>query len=212
MEHTFTNIYNNNLWSMNQSESRSGLGSTNEYTANIQSKLVNFIRANNVSNVLDTSCGDWNWMKHIKDIYSNKCAYTGIDIVEKIVNDNISKFSNGYINFIHSDFLSYLKQQDDNSIDLILCRHTLEHLPEQYNLEFLKEAKRVCKYLFVTSYISETKYNSNISSNDISPYRPILLNKHPYNVYDEFLLETFYDGPNTEIHPEMSMNIYKFIK
>ena len=149
-------------------------------------------------------------MKHIKNIYSNKCTYTGIDIVEKIVDDNTSKFSNDYINFIHSDFLSYLKQQDDNSIDLILCRQTLQHLPEHYNLEFLKEAKRVCKYLFVTSDVSKTITNNDISSDDISPYRPILLNKHPYNMYDEFLLEIFYDGPNTKMIPQMGMNIYKF--
>ena len=44
MQRTFDNIYNNNVWNMGQNESKSGLGSTTEYTDNIKKALVHFTK------------------------------------------------------------------------------------------------------------------------------------------------------------------------
>jgi ubiquinone/menaquinone biosynthesis C-methylase UbiE len=65
----------------------------------------------------------------------------------------------------------------DKSFDLILCRHTLEHLPTEYNIEFLKECKRVCKYLFVTGYNKLDITNRQVPN---TIYRPINLKLSPY--------------------------------
>jgi len=205
LENIFDNIYKNNIWNMGQNESKSGLGSTDEYTINIRNKLINFIKEKQINKLLDTSCGDWNWMKNIKNDIPN---YLGLDIVKDIVDKNNELYSNNNIKFIHTDFLSYIKTQKDKSIDLILCRHTLEHLPTEYNIEFLKECKRVCKYLFVTGYNNLSKTNSELPD---SIYRPINLKLPPYSdILCSYYNFEFYDGPDFKFFPELIMNVYYF--
>lgn len=206
LEECFTDIYKYDIWNMGQSESKSGLGSTLDFTENIRSTLINFIDNNSIRTMLDTSCGDWNWMRLIKD---KLCNYTGIDIVKDIVTTNNTSYANDHIQFIHDDFLHFIKNQPNNSYDLILCRHTLEHLPTEYNLEFINECKRVCKFLFVTTYNRDIS-NRNLEPNTSSPYRPINLKKVPYSVLEPYYYSQFYDGSASIYHSEMYMNIYNF--
>ena len=206
IELMFSNIYTNDLWNMGQNESKSGLGSTINYAKNISKKIVDFIKEKQINNLLDTSCGDWNWMKYIKN---DLCNYTGIDIVKHIIDNNNKLYSTDNIKFIHSDFLTFIKNQPDQSIDLILCRHTLEHLPTEYNITFFKECKRVCKYLFVTGYNEYDKCNIELKG----IYRPINLKSTPYyEILNPFYDSEFYDGPSDIFLKEMIMNIYNFTR
>lgn len=201
----FTDIYENNGWFMGQNESKSGLGSTFNYTENIRKELINFIKEKSINNMLDTSCGDWNWMKTIQN---DLCYYTGLDIVKKIVEDNNLYFANEKTRFINIDFLSYIKSLPNKSLDLIFCRHTLEHLPSKYNIEFLNECKRVCKYLFVTGYNDLNKYNIELIN---ATYRPINLELEPYSIIlSNYYINKIYDGPITYYAPEAYMYIYDF--
>jgi ubiquinone/menaquinone biosynthesis C-methylase UbiE len=205
MEGIFVDIYKNDKWNMGQNESKSGLGSTSDFTQNIKNTLISFIDKKSIHSLLDTSCGDWAWMKTIQNSLPN---YTGLDIVKDIVDKNTQLYSNNNIKFVHSDFLTYIKNQNDKSIDLILCRHTLEHLPTEYNLDFLNECKRVCKYLFVTGYNNIDIKNTHLSD---SIYRPINLKHPPYsNILNSFYESEFYDGPTDGSAREMVMNIYNF--
>uniref|UniRef100_A0A6C0KPE1 Uncharacterized protein n=1 Tax=viral metagenome TaxID=1070528 RepID=A0A6C0KPE1_9ZZZZ len=54
LEQIFTNIYVQNNWRMGQDESRSGFGSTKDYTKNIRNKLVEFIKDKSINSILDT--------------------------------------------------------------------------------------------------------------------------------------------------------------
>jgi ubiquinone/menaquinone biosynthesis C-methylase UbiE len=202
----FKDIYEKNKWGMGQSESKSGLGSTIKFTENIRKVIVDFIRENQINTMLDTSCGDWNWMKTIQN---ELCDYTGIDVVEQIIKTNNENYSSTKIKFINSDFLSFIKNiPKHQSYDLIFCRHTLEHLPTEYNIEFLNECKRVCKYLFVTGYKDINRKNTQLPENI---YRPINLELEPYfNILEQHYYDKFYDGAHEPHTPETYMYIYKF--
>ena len=155
--------------------------------------------------MLETSCGDWNWMKLIQD---QLCDYTGIDVVNKIIENNSNNFSNDKTRFIHSDFLTYIKNLPDKSHDLIFCRHTLEHLPTEYIIAFLKECKRVSKYLLVTGYNDINKRNIQLID---STYRPINLEFQPYSsILTEYNISKLYDGPLSDFKPERFIYLYSF--
>jgi ubiquinone/menaquinone biosynthesis C-methylase UbiE len=204
IQNYFENIYQNNKWHMGQTESKSGLGSILSFTENIRIKLIEIIKEKNINNMLDTSCGDWNWMKMIKD---DLCNYTGLDVVKYLINNHNKTFSNDKIRFIHSDCLTFIKNQPDKSFDLILCRHTLEHLPTSYNIEFLIECKRVCRYLLVTNYNNINKRNCEL----ITDYRPLNLKLEPYvDLLKDCYDREIYDGFSSVYNPECYINLYNF--
>ena len=200
----FEEIYGNNTWNMGQNETSSGLGSTLGYTTSIRKSLVEIIKQKNIKNMIDTSCGEWNWQKQIKD---ELCDYTGIDIVEKVIDRNNTLYKNEKTKFIQHDMLSYIKTQTDTSVDLIMCRHTLEHLPTDYNLDFIKECSRVCKYLLITT--KKFSYNKELA--DGESYRPVNLETEPYaNFLKKYHNMDIYDGPDSYNDPETYIMLYKF--
>ena len=206
LQNIFDNIYKNDIWNMGQNESKSGLGSSNEYTINIRNKLIDFIKDKSINKLLDTSCGDWNWMKYIKNNLPN---YIGLDIVKDIVDKNNELYSNNNIKFIHTDFLSYIKILEDKSIDLILCRHTLEHLPTEYSIEVVREIRRVSKRALITSNTHQG--NSSIQPNG-SNARVINLEKDEYHTIlgDAFSKHWDSIGEQPVSNPNTNLNLYEF--
>ena len=196
---------------MGQSDSKSGLGSSNDFTKHIRMTLLEVIKRYNIKNMIDTSCGDLYWMKTILPFIG--CDYLGLDIVKSIIetNRNTTKSinSNHTIEFKHAPFLEYLETLPDRSVDLILCRHTCEHLPTEYILKFIQEAKRVSKYLLLTTH-KHAAANRDVELTQ-TPYRPINLNLPPYsNLLDSYQINSFYDGPQSHVRSEMYINMYQF--
>lgn len=208
IESIFTKIYDEDLWSMGQKDSKSGLGSSFLYTKNIKNIILDINKKNTIKTMIDTSCGDWFWMKDIAPELN--CIYTGLDVVKNIIDINKIKYTNSNIQFVHIDFLSYLKLLPNNSVDLILCRHTCEHLPTEYILDFINEAKRVSKYLLLTTH-KNAKANISLIET-ITPYRPININLEPYSlILNKYQIDSFYDGPTDKYCSEMYINLYAFI-
>jgi hypothetical protein len=198
----FTNTYKNDLWRMDNGESKSGLGSSLSYTVNFRRELLEIIEKYNLIKIFDCSCGDWNWMKTIKESLP---YYIGNDIVEELVHNNTLKYGSDKIHFVCNDMLSQLKTYTDNELDLVICRHTLEHLPTDYSIEVLIEIKRVSKYSIITSTKYYDKENIDIEM-DGHTYRPINLNKEPYyNVIDKPVY-AFLDTVGDKIEVTDSLN------
>jgi len=208
MSNVFNDIYIRNMWNMGQNDSKSGLGSSIVYTVHIQNILREVVNRFSIRSMIDTSCGDWFWMKKVRT--DLKCSYLGIDIVPDIVRENLKLYGTENTHFLNSDVLSYLKTIPDKSVDLILCRHTLEHLPSEYNVDFMKECKRVCSYLLLTTHTESENRELNGTQ---TPYRPINLSLPPYvDVIGSSFTNSFYDGPTTHNCPEMFINLYTFCK
>lgn len=154
----YNTFYIRGMWGNMGGGSKSGLGSSVEYAESYVENLVNIIEKYNIKNIFDCSCGDWFWMQHIKDKFYN---YIGNDITEQLIFDNIEKFQSDNINFVCNDMLSQMKTYEDDHFDLIICRQTLEHLPTEYNMQSIKEMKRISKYALITSSV-QPNVKSNI--------------------------------------------------
>lgn len=144
LKEAFTNTYKSNKWG--SSESFSGPGSEVTFSKSFSENLIRIIEKYEIKSIFDTSCGDWNWMKEIKDKLPN---YVGNDIVEELIEENRKKYGAENIKFVCGDLVESL--QSNGKVDLVVCRHTLEHLSNDYVIHFLSEVKNYTNYLLVTS-------------------------------------------------------------
>jgi hypothetical protein len=80
MKELYTNIYKKNRW--RNSESVSGTGSSFAQTKTLIQELPSIINQLQIKKMIDTPCGDFNWMK---EIYKNTELYIGIDFVDEII-------------------------------------------------------------------------------------------------------------------------------
>lgn len=212
----FENTYVNFGWHMGHGESRSGTGSSLEYSQNFSENLVKFINEYNIKSIFDCSCGDWNWMRHISHNFG---YYIGNDASDSAIKINSEKFGTDKIKFVCNDAVSQMKTYEDKKFDLVICRHTLEHLPTEYNLLLLSEMKRIGKFGIVTS----GNYNIGEESKDINMdgylARNINLHIEPYvSILNDPILK-FSDTTISNVIPEDFIskeslgcfgNIYKF--
>jgi ubiquinone/menaquinone biosynthesis C-methylase UbiE len=196
MKEKFTNTFINDRWYMGSGESKSGLGSSLEYTNNFRENLLRIFKDYSIKNCFDCSCGDWNWMKEIKNELP---IYVGNDIVTPLVEQNNVKYKSENISFVSNDMLSQLKLYGDDYFDLILCRHTLEHLNNEYIINVIQEIKRVSKYAIITSS-NNSQINKNINVDGFSS-RGVNLDVTPYLELLGKPIERFYDskGENKEV-------------
>ena len=74
--------------------------------------------------VLDSSCGDMNWMPGFLRARPGDVLYTGLDIVAANIEAHRKRFRNESWVFRQHDLVT----DAVTSHDLVLCRHTLFHL------------------------------------------------------------------------------------
>jgi hypothetical protein len=191
MKEQFVHTYKKNKWG---GISKSGPGSSLELTVHIRKYLIELMKKHNIKNIFDCSCGDWYWMKEIKDSLP---IYLGNDIVDELVNNNNHLYRNEKISFISGDMLSTLKSLEDKSFDFIICRHTFEHLPTDYNVSVVNEIYRVGKMALITS--NKNVGNSEVDFNGVLA-RGINLNSEPY-----FSIL----GNNTDVYDGNNFYIFK---
>lgn len=216
MKSKFTETFMLNKWHMGQEETRSGLGSTLFYSKNFSNNLVEIIKKFEIKKIFDCSYGDWNWMRYVSANFEH---YIGNDIVEEIVEANKKAYGSEKINFICRDMLSSLKELEYKEFDIVICRHTFEHLPNYYILDVIREISRVSKYALLTSTIpgdSNVNVNTDIYVDGFS-YRCINLLDHPFK---KFLGNCFFsfidiDGVNVSTEdvgsrPATYGNLYRF--
>ena len=119
-EDRFTAIYKQNQWK--NEESRSGEGSTLEYTRNIRQEIPLLIERYGFKTILDAPCGDYHWFQHIQRAQDTQ--YIGADIVEPLIAANQENFANANTRFFHLDIIT----RKLPNADLWLCRDCLFHL------------------------------------------------------------------------------------
>jgi hypothetical protein len=120
----FKRIYDGNFWK--NKETRSGCGSTLEYTRTLRLLLPALIRKLGVKVMLDAGCGDFNWMQAV-DLRG--VEYHGWDVVDDLIRSNIEKYGSPERRFSVMDITSPEPYPPiwPPALDLILCRAVLFH-------------------------------------------------------------------------------------
>jgi Capsular polysaccharide synthesis protein/Glycosyl transferase family 2 len=169
MQRIFERIIENNL--KVGDESVSGPGSCLAQTTEIRRRLPFLIADLKIRSFLDTPCGDFNWMKHVR---LGTEQYIGGDIVPTLVEQNQRIFGDSERRFIHLDITrDYLPQ-----VDLIFCRDCLVHFPLTEIANALTNFKRSqSKYLLTTTFTGQRE-NTEITTGE---WRPLNLQLSPFN-------------------------------
>ena len=176
----FNSIYKSNHWNKskkfdsNQSYSGPGSVANSIQTNNLILELQKFFKENDIKNILDAPCGDCAW---IKKIFETDINYTGIDIVEDLINQNKLTFnSNLNIKFYCEDLTEY---KNFDNYDFILLRDFFIHLPLKMINKILKNLKNSnCRFFAFNNYES-ANINKEIS---IGQHRKINILKDPFNL------------------------------
>lgn len=122
----FTEIYAKRKWG---NEGRgSGPGSNKINAASTRRTLESVVSKYNIESMIDAPCGAMDWTEEfLRDTISinNRFRYLGIDVVESVIEDNVSRISIENCRFVAADLS---RMVPDSGYDLILCRDTLQHL------------------------------------------------------------------------------------
>jgi hypothetical protein len=143
--YTFTNIYKKGIWNDNNpSIPLSGPGSSVSATVDISKGLTAFIYEKNCKSVLDLGCGDLTWIKNTDFFKDSNIDYTGVDIVEMIINNH--KKEHITRNFICSNIITFSKKAS-----LVIIRDVIFHLKIVDILELFNNIKSTFEYIAITS-------------------------------------------------------------
>ena len=212
MNKIFTNIYEKSIWgnrNINEYNGSSGEGSDINYNKDTYIPfLQNFIKDNNIKNIVDLGCGDFVCGPLIYDKIDIK--YTGYDAYKKIIKYN-SNLNKEKYNFIHLDF--YTKKEDIISADLCIIKDVLQHwsLKYIYNfMDYLIDNKKF-KYILLINCCNQKQDNTDI---EIGQFRDLSCNYLPLKKYKPIKLYNFNTKEISMIDRDNSinMNVLKLLK
>ena len=135
----FDRIYSTNWWK--NPETRSGKGSTLEFTKPLRVALPPLLRRLKVHVMLDAGCGDFNWMKEVK---LGRIEYHGWDVVDNMIQENRRRYFSPRRIFATRNVCEKgitLMDEWPNGLDLIFCRCCLYHLSNDCIAQALENFK-----------------------------------------------------------------------
>jgi hypothetical protein len=189
----FSHYYRNNSWGGD--ESRSGHGSSMQYTENVRAQLPGIWERYAVKTMLDAPCGDFNWMRSVQR--EGRVRYIGGDIVEELVARNQSLYTDASTEFRKIDVTA----DPLPSADLWMCRDCLFHFSDRDLYRALGNfLKSDIKYL-LTSTHPNSRANFDIFTGD---FRFLILEKPPFN----FPKASFYFDDWIEGFPVRQMGLW----
>jgi 2-polyprenyl-3-methyl-5-hydroxy-6-metoxy-1,4-benzoquinol methylase len=179
----FTMIYDANVWG--KDGEGSGSGSTLKQTATTRILMELLIYRHNVVRLLDAPCGSAHWWPPLLSRLRNfhpSFSYTGIDVVESVIENNRKKFSE--LGFPQATFYSADLSHaalPKGEFDMVLCRDALQHLPLLTAIDVISNIARASpKAAAFGSYIeNREKGNRDIKVGD---YYLINLMLSPFNM------------------------------
>lgn len=172
----FSGIYRTNGFL--GTESLSGAGSTLFQTRIIRRELPKLLRQLQIKSILDIPCGDFNWMQHIdlEDV-----EYIGSDVVLPLIECNRQKFETDSKRFITLDLIVGPLP----TVDLVLCRDCLVHLPFVDGLSAIETIRKSTSKWFLSTTFTRDSPNEELDSKG---WRALNLTLAPFNLPEPAVL------------------------
>jgi len=176
----FTEIYENGVWN-NKDESipLSGPGSTRESSKNIARLLEEFVYNNDIKSVVDLGCGDLTYMRHTKFFNDNEIQYTGIDIVDSVLDMHSKNFKN------KSFYKKDITKDPLPIAELVIIKDVIFHLHIDSVIRLFENIRDKYQYIAITSCLN--KRNSDVF--DQWHFSERNLNISPFNICSNHLHE-----------------------
>lgn len=169
----FTNIFTQNRWGSD--ESVSGRGSEMVQTVEVRAVLASVLSRHAISSMVDAPCGDFNWMRHVMADFPD-VAYTGIDIVEPIIQKLQGEYAgNDRLTFESRDITT----DPLPKADLIISRDCLVHLSLEDGVKALANFKRSGSRLLLATQYPAIETNVDTENGH---WRPINMERPPYTL------------------------------
>ena len=140
--------------------------------------MNDFVYINNCTSVLDLGCGDLTWISNTRLFNDNSIKYTGIDIVESLIDNNSRRYPEK--SFFCKDIT---KNSDFEFASLIIIRDVIFHLKNDEVLSIFDNIKNKFKFLLITS--CKNKINTNIF--DRWRFSEKNINNAPFNKSFDFI-------------------------
>lgn len=165
----FESIYDQNEWGAG-----SGEGSLPENTLEYREFLAKFLKDYEIDSVLDLGCGDW----QIASLVSwDGVDYTGIDVVQGLVDRNTKEFGSKNVKFIQGDIANcYLP-----SADVIIIKDVLQHWPTKVVKKFLPKLRNFKYALIINDNYPDETLNGD-PKEDYGHFRPVALLEKPFSL------------------------------
>ena len=206
-EEVFNEVYDINDWS--SEESKSGVGSTLEFTKNARKILPGLFKRHGIERILDVACGDFNWMKKVANSKEVK-YYKGIDIVQRIIDSNNKRYKKeNKIEFEYGDITKNFDNKE--KFDAIIAKDVLVHFPDEFVIKAIEDFKKSgVKYLILTHFY-QIRENRNIGV--FGQWRPINFTIPPFNFENPIEMiretETYKYGENKIIMRDKTLSLWK---
>lgn len=176
----FTQIYETGEWDRdsstgnqkNDAKETSGTGSSIDNALIYVEYLKDFFKKKQIKSVVDLGCGDWQISRHIdwKGI-----EYSGVDVVEYIIERNKKLYGAKNITFIKADGTEFSLPK----ADVLICKDVLQHLTFKDILSFITQLKKY-KYCIIVNDVDPTTLTCENVDMPRGYYRPIDLTKAPF--------------------------------
>jgi hypothetical protein len=211
----FSIIYEVNAWGGEKGEFYSGSGSHNEQTAGYAKAVYDFILENDIHEIIEIGCGDFNVTNKILTLLDEThydFQYTGYDVVKPLIKRNISSYASSKINFVCKDSCTGILKAGD----LLIIRQVLQHLSNRSIKQIVNKFKNY-KYIVVSEQQIADKYEEMISPNTdketnqktrIETNSAVYLDQEPFNCKMGALI---FSIPIPETSYEFATNINTYL-
>ena len=196
----FGRMYTRNSWG--NIESVSGGGSDLEQTRAIRREIPSVAETLGIRTMLDAPCGDYNWMQRVRLALDE---YIGADVVPELIEENARRYGSATRRFVVLDIC----HDELPTVDLILCRDCLVHLPLQLAAEAVRNfARSGSRYLLATTYPGIVARNKPllITGN----WRPLDLTLPPFSLPEPLRLINE-ECTESDDFPQKSLGLWDLI-